>query len=245
MEKSDFKELIDRRVSRRAYLDTVIDGDTRRVLQAQVDEINHQSGLAIRLVDDGARAFNGLRKSYGLFSGVRSFFALTGKTEDPHLDEKVGYYGERLILLATAHDLGTCWVGGTFDRRSLDFDLGKGERLVCVITVGVTPEQRTWRENLIRGTMHRKTKSIEELSSWDTRPPEWFMEGMRAVQKAPSAMNRQPARFHFCNNRVTAQVPDSAGFNLVDLGIAKLHFEVGAGGRFAFGNGAEFEKAAD
>lgn len=32
------------------------------------------------------------------------------------LKEKVGYYGEQLILKVTELGLGSCWVGGTFDR---------------------------------------------------------------------------------------------------------------------------------
>ena len=243
MEKPDFKEIIDRRVSRRAYLVTKVSPETLQALQAHIDELNRQSGLDFRFIEDGSKAFNGLNKSYGLFSGVRSFFALAGRTEDPHLDEKVGYYGERLILLTTAQGLGTCWVGGTFDRGSLNIELGRGERLVCVVTVGVVPGQFNWRENLIRGAMHRKTRSIEMMSTCDAPPPEWFMSGMRAVQKAPSAVNRQPVHFTLRQGTVAASVPDSSGFNLVDLGIAKLHFGIGAGGRFALGNGSAFTKA--
>lgn len=52
---------------------------------------------------------------------------------------------------------------------------------------------------------------------------------MRAVRRAPSALNRQPVRFVWRDGAVSASVPDYAS-QAVDLGIAKLHFEIGAGG---------------
>ncbi len=49
--------------------------------------------------------------------------------------------------------------------------------------------------------------------------------------------------------RITAGVPDDAPFDLVDLGICKLHFEIGMRElfpqcRFAWGNGGTFNPAA-
>lgn len=37
---------------------------------------------------------------------------------------------------------------------------------------------------------HRKVKNIDEMFESDSVPPEWFLNGMQAVQKAPSAVNR-------------------------------------------------------
>ena len=74
--------------------------------------------------------------------------------------------------------------------------------------------------------------------------PDWFITGMEAVQKAPSAINRQPVLFTYKDEIVTAAIDDitKEGFAF-DLGIAKLHFEIGAGGgTWDFGNSAEFKK---
>jgi hypothetical protein len=76
----------------------------------------------------------------------------------------------------------------------------------------------------------------------DAPVPDWFLSGMQAVQKAPSAINRQPVMFSYKDGVVTASVEDIDGEGFAfDLGIAKLHFEIGAGGgAWEFGNGAEF-----
>ncbi|MBQ9179184.1 MAG: hypothetical protein IJ132_00085 [Firmicutes bacterium] len=67
---------------------------------------------------------------------------------------------------------------------------------------------------------------------------------MRYAVKAPSAQTRQPVKFHCDGEAVTARVKEENRYDLVDLGIAKLHFEIGAGGgTWEFGNGGLFTKA--
>lgn len=52
-------------------------------------------------MEDGSSAFRKLRKSYGLFTNVRSLILMKGKKDDKDLKKKIGYYGEDL-------GLGTC-----------------------------------------------------------------------------------------------------------------------------------------
>ena len=58
--------------------------------------------------------------------------------------------------------------------------------------------------------------------------PDWFIRGMRAVQKAPSAINKQPVKFMYQEGMVSATVPRETPYQSIDLGIAMLHFEIGA-----------------
>lgn len=66
--------------------------------------------------------------------------------------------------------------------------------------------------------------------SFDTPVPDWFINGMRAVQKATLAINLQSEHFTYKSGVVTAEVKGSDNYKLIDLGIAKAHFEIGAGG---------------
>ena len=149
-----------------------------------------------------------------------------------------------LVLGAVGLGLGTCWVGGSFARGLCPFDLSGGETIVCTITIGNVLERDTMRESLIRGMTHRRSKTAEQMFTADGPAPGWFMEGMRAVQKAPSAVNRQPVRFTLERGRITACVENYADVGAVlDLGIAKAHFELGAGdGTWAFGNHGAFAR---
>lgn len=65
---------------------------------------------------------------YGKFSGVRNYIACVGPAS-PDLDEKVGYYGEYLVLLAQSLGLNTCWVALTFSKGKTPCTVGPGEKL--------------------------------------------------------------------------------------------------------------------
>ena len=218
-------EAVERRISRRSYLETPLEPFTSGALLTLVGEYNRRAGLRVELVREGAEAFRGFRRSYGMFSGVNSYFAMAGRRADLCLREKVGYWGEKLVLEATR-----LWVGGTFDRAACPCRLLPDEELVCVITVGHVSAELGGKERFIYRMVHRSTKPLEALyDAGGETPPDWFAAGMRAVRRAPSALNRQPVRFVWRDGAVSASVPDYAS-QAVDLGIAKLHFEIGAGG---------------
>jgi len=233
------------RRSRRKYIPEPLKSSSEVSLQELIDEYNNKENLDIRLVVDNGKAFEGLRKSYGMFSGVRNYIGLIECKADPVYLEKLGYYGELLILHATALGLGTCWVGGTFHRASCPFNLSQGESIHCVITVGRVQEKLSKREKFIYKLTHRKSKIAEQMYTSDSPTPDWFLSGMKAVELAPSAVNRQPVMFTYKDGIVTASVKDITGEGLaLDLGIAKLHFELGAGGgTWEFGNNKRFTKA--
>ena len=60
--------------------------------------------------------------------------------------------------------------------------------------------------------------------------PEWFLRGMDAVYLAPTARNLRPFVFKYKDGQVTASITVPTETATIDLGIAKLHFELGAGG---------------
>lgn len=235
-------EAIDSRRSRRKYLTTPINNDIIEKLQSLAIEYSQKANIRIEFVLNDASAFNGLRKSYGMFSGVRNYAGLIADKDDFTSMERLGYYGEILTLHAVSMGLGTCWVGGSFDRKMCPFTLSGNEMIICTISVGNVNDQSSLKEKLIRSVTHRNTKTIEQMLVSDKPVPEWFMAGMRAVQKAPSAVNRQPVLFSFKDDKVTAGVKDYNDIgSVLDLGIAKAHFELGVGrGTWDFGNNAEF-----
>ena len=227
----NLKEAMNARTSRRTYLETPIAEDKLNMLKEMIDQINEQGGLSLKLIWEEPTAFGKLRKSYGMFKGVRNYVLLIGKNNDKDAREKLGYYGEKLVLLATQLGLGSCWVGGTFDRSIGNAYIQPDEFFSGVITIGNVEPDKSWKERMISKLTHRKTKAIDEMMRVVGEPPEWFLEGMRAVQKAPSAVNAQPVTFTYEQGKVSAYVAaEKYGHEKIDLGIAKLHFEIGAGG---------------
>lgn len=232
-------EAIDIRKSRRTYLPTAMSENQIAHLQNLIEQYNSESGLHIQLLTDATHAFDGFKKSYGMLKGVQSCLALIGNKADKYLEEKCGYYGELLVLEATSMGLGTCWVGGTYDKKSNAFALKEDEILACVIPIGNVPEE-TSREKFIHKLAVRKTKNIEELYTSDTLAPDWLIAGMQAVRKAPSAVNRQPVMFNYINGDVSASVSTKYAFAMIDFGIAKAHFVIACGGKFEWGIGGKF-----
>lgn len=205
------------RHSVRQYDPRPIAPEALAALQQEVDACNREGGLHIQLVTDEPKAFDGFMAHYGKFSGVRNYFALVGP-KGAELDERCGYYGERLVLKAQALGLNTCWVGLTYKKIPGAFTLAAGEKLALVIAVGYGKTQ---------GAAHR-SKPAEAVSNVTETSPAWFRAGVEAALLAPTAMNQQKFYFTCDHDRVTAST-GRGPYAKVDLGIAKYHFELGAG----------------
>ncbi len=227
------------RISRRTYTGERFSQDERETIEAMVAKINEASGLCISYLEDGSDAFASMKKTYGMFKNVRSLLVMKGDEKDENLFEKVGYYGEEIILDLTDMGIGTCWVGGTFDREKITADAN--EQITCVIVIGKI-EKVTFKEKMLRNTISKKRKSVEERLRSTVSVPQWLHDTMEAVRLAPSAVNSQKPMFYYDGNVVTADVANDYAMDLIDLGIAKKHFEEGAGGRFDLGIGAQWHQ---
>ena len=105
----------------------IIDG-----LKSLAEQYNQAAGLHIQIVTDDPEAFTKGMAHYGKFSGVRNYIALVGgKTGD--LEEKLGYFGEKIALSLTLQDIQFCWVGLTFSKKTNRVEVRKGEKYVGVI----------------------------------------------------------------------------------------------------------------
>jgi len=80
---------------------------------------------------------------------------------------------------------------------------------------------------LTQGVQH-KSKTAEEVSRYEGRPPQWFVDGVDALLHAPTALNKQAFSVAGSGEKVYIKC-DSGRFAGIDLGIGKYHFEVGAG----------------
>ena len=212
----DMMEAMQARHSVRSYTDKTIEGETLEALEEVIEECNRESGLHIQLVRNEPMAFGGGLAHYGKFAGVKNYLALVGR-KDRQLDEKCGYYGEKIVLAAQALGLNTCWVGLTFKKVPDAFKIADGEKLVMVIAVGYGATQ---------GTAHQ-SKAAAAVSRAENAP-DWFKKGVEAALLAPTAINQQKFLFTLHGDKVSAKA--SLGpFSKVDLGIVKYHFELGSG----------------
>lgn len=208
---------IRQRHSVRQYTDKKIEANILTELQDEIEACNREGGLHIQLVTDEPKAFDSFMAHYGKFSGVNNYIALIGK-KGSDLDEKCGYYGERIALKAQQLGLNTCWVAMTYKKIPSVFCISKSEKLTVVLSVGYGKTS---------GVAHT-SKSIEQVSNASASTPDWFKSGIEAALLAPTAMNQQKFKFIYDNGKVTAE-SGSGFYTKIDLGIAKYHFEIGSG----------------
>ena len=219
------EEAIKARHSVRAYKAQPLAEDIVKVLEKEIEAQNRQGHLHIQLIKNEPKAFQGKLAKYGKFSNVTNYLVMAGqKAED--LDERIGYYGEHLVLLAQALGLNTCWVGLSYSKIPGTYLLEEGEVIKAYIAIGYGETQ---------GVGH-KIKTVGKVSNASDITPSWFRKGVEAALLAPTAVNQQKFFFEYipAKDSKPAQAIAKRSFSLIgytqlDLGIAKYHFEVGAG----------------
>ncbi len=217
------KEAIKARHSVRRYVSRALSPEIIKTLQDKIDECNKLGNLNIQLVVGETRAFSGLA-AYGKFSGVENYFVMVAKKGDD-CDERIGYYGQQLVLLAQSLGLNTCWAGISYRKVANAYEVGKDEKLVCMISLGYGETQGP----------EAKHKPIEQISNCCDNSPQWFKDAVKAVQLAPTAINQQKFYFELLPQQSNGlpvvkahRLFSIVGYTKMDLGIAKLHFEIGA-----------------
>lgn len=203
------------RHSVRAYRNQKIEPEKQQMLQALVADINRESGLHFQFLADAGKTFGRLlSKAMGLGSAP-SVIACVGKdTQD--LDEKIGYFGEKIVLAAQMMGLNTCWAG-TFSKENTPAEVGADEKLVIVIAIGYGANP---------GRV-RRSKKPEQVSNAQGSRPEWFDYGVELALLAPTAVNQQKFEISL-NPDGTVSFRDLGGIlSKIDLGIIRYHFELG------------------
>ena len=220
------EEAIRARHSVRQYTEKPIEAEKIQQLQDLIDECNREGSLHIQLVTDEPKAFANGIAHYSKFRDVRNYIAMICKKGD---DVNLGYYGEKVVLLAQCLGLNTCWVGASYRKQPDQYKVDNDETLVCVVSLGY---------GVTQGTPHSQKRTIADVTD-DQRTtdhgkpfPEWFVRGTEAALLAPTAVNQQKFAFILHDgNKVEAQKRFAifANYAPIDLGIAKCHFEIGAG----------------
>lgn len=246
-------ETIQRRFSVRGYDGNGLSGEQKERIAAYLETLDNPLGpkARIRLLERGAAAGGEKLGTYGVIKGARVYFGAAMEPSE-QAPEALGYQVEQLVLYLASLGLGTCWLGGTFNKGSFAaaMELGEGELLPIVSPVGVPAEKKRLLEHIMASGTKRHSRM-----DWD----KLFFEGdfgtpltpqaagdcrtaLEMVRLAPSAVNKQPWRvvkqgntFHFFEQH---SLP-GAGVDLqrIDVGIALCHFhltavEQGLHGRF-------------
>lgn len=218
------QEAIEARHSIRAYKDLPLSEEIVKLLEDELVKLNNEGQLHIQLICNEPKAFQGTMAKYGKFRNVNNYLVMAGKKAED-LDERIGYYGEHIVLLAQTLGLNTCWVGLSYSKVPGTYVLEEGEKIACYIAIGYGETQ---------GVGH-KIKTVEQVSNASDITPSWFKKGVEAALLAPTAVNQQKFSFEHVGVKNNCHlIRAKKGFSMIgytkmDLGIAKYHFEIGAG----------------
>lgn len=216
----DFKTAIDMRHAVRKFTTEPLHEDVVQTINKRIEEINGQSGLQITLVTNEPKAFKSFLSKIGGFQNVTNYLVLAAPKGNDY-KELVGYYGEELVLLAMTMGVHSCWVANSYKlKNKSDFIPWKGGSIPVVIALGYGQDN---------GALHR-SKPFTTLSKTPKEAaPSWYVTGVRAAMAAPTAMNQQKFQLELLENNRVSLTSKGKGIALVDKGIVKFHFEVGAG----------------
>jgi len=248
-------ETINSRVSARSYSKEPLGTAERAALaKAMATCIPTPFGSVPRftLLDAAAvpGAAGGRIGTYGVIKDAPAF--LVGcvlPSPDAFID--YGYAMEGIVLAATAAGLGTCWLGGIFDRSGAAQALGlkKGEVVPAITPVGHTAERRSLADLAIRtaaGSGRRKSWDSLFFDGSFSLPLDQasagpWAEALEALRGGPSASNKQPWRvvrtgaasapafhLHLEENRAYTRAIPGILLQDLDAGIAMRHLEAAA-----------------
>ena len=209
-------DAIKERHSVRNYEAKKIEADKVEKIRAKIEELNKEGNLHLQFMEDAGKTYNKLFNKVAGLGSAPSVIACVG-IDDETLEQRVGYYGEKLVLFIQELGLNTCWAG-TFNEKNIGAEVGDGEKLVISIAVGYGKD---------KGKPH-KSKSPEQVIEAKGDRPYWFNKGVDMALLAPTAINQQKFTIRL-NEDESVDFADKGGiFSQVDLGIVRCHFEIGA-----------------
>ena len=254
----NIEQIIRKRYSVRTYEKKPVEADVRQQVMEYAETVSNPFGPKVRFkwLDKGAPE-NGKLGTYGIIKGAGLYIG-TAVPKDPHAMEALGYEMEKLVLYMTGLGLGTCWLGGTFNRSAFveAMELAENELFTIVSPVGYPAEKKSLMEKIMRmgskGDHRMGWKNLFFKNDFSTPLTEVeageYKLPLEMVRLAPSAVNRQPWRivmkdgaFHFFEKHTREdEVPGEIDMHRIDVGIALCHFHMTAEEKGLKGH---FEKA--
>lgn len=217
-------EAVESRHAVRGYTEEPISAEERAALEEAVAAANAEGALHLRLAYDDPEVFSSTLARRAGFTNANNYLVVAGH-ESNNLDMRAGYFAEKVVLEAQRLGLNSCWVAGTAKRRAVRQTLAQKDKLVAIVALG---------HGATQGEPHR-SRTIAQVSRPVNNVPEWFARGVRYALLAPTALNQQTFWVQMLRKTNADGLPlvalstNGGPCARVDLGIVKLHFELGAG----------------
>jgi len=244
----DIENVISSRKSIRTYNNVDIEPEKKKLILdfAKSNSVGlFGNKINFYWIDGSSDEFKNVKLgTYGVISGTKNFIVGKVGSSEQNLED-YGYCMEKLILYCTQLNIGTCWLGGTYNKTAFStvIDLRDDEFIPAVTPVGYFGTRKSTIDKMFRrmvGANNRKP--VDELfflqsfsQSLTEVEKEKYGYLLEMIRLAPSASNKQPWRvvvsdgvLHFFLKRTPdyAKPGMQADLQRVDMGIAFAHAEL-------------------
>ena len=239
------EQTVKNRSSVRNYSDQEVEAEKLNALTLFVESLDNPFGQEVAfhfLNQDDVQDPQKLG-TYGVIKGAKRYIGASIK-EEPMALEALGYEFETAILYLAHLGLGSCWLGGTFNRKGFAtaMDIRDGKLFPAATPYGYGASKMHLKETMMRKVIradHRKPweklffsqdfqTPLSKEAACDLAFP------LEMVRQGPSASNKQPWRVlfkdgacHFYESKEPGY-SDSLPYDIqrLDMGIAAAHFDL-------------------
>lgn len=184
--------------------------------------------------------------TYGIIVNPQAYIAGCVYNTPQNMVE-FGYVMEKMILFLTDIGIGTCWLGGTFDRKTLKTEIimEDGQIIPSITPVGYPKDREGIKQRAMRFMVKADQRLpwkdlfyIGDFSNTISQTMEGILlEPLEMLRLGPSASNKQPWRvlvsedkreYAFYLKRTPNYAGNAMGFDMqrIDMGIAMCHFQL-------------------
>jgi len=238
------EELVKKRYSVRNYKEQEVELDKRKAIESFVNSLDNPFGKKVNFhyLDNREMMNEEKLGTYGVIKGAMQYIGTTIKLE-PMALEALGYELEAVILYLAHLGLGTCWLGGTFNRKGFAkaMNIEEDEIFPIITPYGYAATKKHMKEVVMRKMIKADQRKewyqlffINDFQTPLTKEKAGDLEvPLEMVRLGPSASNKQPWRIlikenacHFYEYKQPGY-SDSFPYDIqrVDMGIAAAHFD--------------------
>lgn len=259
------EEAVIKRYSVRNYLEQDIEWDKIKAIKSFIDSLDNPFGNKVNFHYLDNKDVKNKEKlgTYGVIKGANQYLGTTIKLE-PMALEAVGYELEAVMLYLAHLGLGTCWLGGTFDREGFAeaMNIKEGEVFPIITPYGYASANKHEKEiemrKMIQADYRKEWSQLFYKNDFNyslTKEEAGDLTfSLEMVRLGPSASNKQPWRIvlkdGICHFYEYKEPGYSSYFQYdiqkIDMGIAAAHFDLsvkekGIKGHFDTSSQPDFE----
>ncbi len=240
------KDAVTKRYSVRTYDKRPLDKALKEKILSYAKQLQNPLGpkMRVQFIEKETAANGEKLGTYGIIKGAKTYLGVTIPNEE-FAPEALGYDFEQLVLYATSLGLGTCWLGGTFNRSAFTaaMEIRDGEIFPILSPIGYPAEKKSFTEQMMRRSIKADARlPWEELffkKDFGTplKPEEagGYQYPLEMLRLAPSAVNKQPWRVvvtdeavHFFEKHSLGAEAGGVDMQRIDVGIGICHFNLAA-----------------